>query len=667
MKIIYLEPDEEITSVIERLKAIDDPEVAIVVPKRAGILQSIINLKLLRFQSEKQKKRLSVVTTDKTGRNLASAVGLTVYQKLPEGSEVIDAAIHEPSGDAPAPIRINTPQPPVDAVPPPRQEPPAPPAPPLLKRRKSIIPRREPSREATPLEPSLPTPAGPVTPVPEEPPQPERPVPASASVSPEPTPEPVPPVARPPRRLARPSLPHPNLRRPTLPRPNFFRPGAAKPNVPKPTVPRFSRPTLRNLPKLAGNRRLGAGLLSLLVAIALFLIPTFALASATVTVGVRTTPVSADIPVVFSARSQAVDSTANIIPAKTIEVSKDATVQASATGQRQNGGHATGTISISNRLAKPQSLVARTRFAAPDGNVYRIQSGVTVPGGSTAQATVTADAAGDAGNAAAGTPLSLVAIANSAVSATVSSGISGGGSGTGATEVSADDVEKAKAALAHKAAADGLAAAKSKLAVGYKLDERTVSTTVDAVTATPPVGTAGSTFTVAGNVRIVYFTYEESALQKVVQEDTQTKVPAGSHLMEAVSLGTFAATQSSTETVSGTFGVKGSAAVSGSTQELQREVAGKSAADAEQALRANGQATSLGVHFSPPWIRHIPRRLSKIHLKYLATGTASPAPTPTPSAAPSVSQAPSSGLATAAPAPAESPAPAAAPGTAPLL
>ncbi len=103
MKALYLEPDEEITSVVDRLREIDDIEVAIVVPKRAGLLQSIVNLKLLRYQGEQLKKRISLVTTDKTGRNLASAVGLTVYQKLPEGSDIKEAAVKEPAG-TPVPI-----------------------------------------------------------------------------------------------------------------------------------------------------------------------------------------------------------------------------------------------------------------------------------------------------------------------------------------------------------------------------------------------------------------------------------------------------------------------------------------------------------------------------------------------------------------------------------
>ncbi|MEJ7660498.1 MAG: hypothetical protein WKG07_13240 [Hymenobacter sp.] len=109
MKAFYLEPDEEITSVIDRLKTIDEREVAIVIPKRAGLLQSIINLKLLKQQGERQHKELSIITTDKTGRNLASAVGLTVYQKLPKGGEVSAPAPAAPVAEVPIELRKRPP------------------------------------------------------------------------------------------------------------------------------------------------------------------------------------------------------------------------------------------------------------------------------------------------------------------------------------------------------------------------------------------------------------------------------------------------------------------------------------------------------------------------------------------------------------------------------
>jgi hypothetical protein len=81
-KTIYIEIDEELTSLIDRFKRAKEANIVVVVPKRAVLLQSVVNLKLLKSQAEKFGKELSLVTTDKTGRNLASQVGLTVYQSL---------------------------------------------------------------------------------------------------------------------------------------------------------------------------------------------------------------------------------------------------------------------------------------------------------------------------------------------------------------------------------------------------------------------------------------------------------------------------------------------------------------------------------------------------------------------------------------------------------
>jgi len=82
IKIIYIEIDEELTSLIDRIKNSHETNIRIVIPKRASILQSVVNLKLLKNQAEKIGKEISLITTDKTGRNLASQVGLTVYQSL---------------------------------------------------------------------------------------------------------------------------------------------------------------------------------------------------------------------------------------------------------------------------------------------------------------------------------------------------------------------------------------------------------------------------------------------------------------------------------------------------------------------------------------------------------------------------------------------------------
>jgi hypothetical protein len=83
-KVVYLEADEEITSIVDRFKQIEEGKIALVVPKRANVLQSIVNLKLLKRQIENLNKEVVIVTTDRLGRNLASQVGFIVYQKVGE-------------------------------------------------------------------------------------------------------------------------------------------------------------------------------------------------------------------------------------------------------------------------------------------------------------------------------------------------------------------------------------------------------------------------------------------------------------------------------------------------------------------------------------------------------------------------------------------------------
>ena len=81
-KVIYLEPDDEITSVIDKIKKVNQDKVILVVPKAATILQSVVNLKILKQQTVRLGKAISIVTSDETGRNLAGQIGLTVYRDL---------------------------------------------------------------------------------------------------------------------------------------------------------------------------------------------------------------------------------------------------------------------------------------------------------------------------------------------------------------------------------------------------------------------------------------------------------------------------------------------------------------------------------------------------------------------------------------------------------
>jgi len=83
-EIIYLEPDSEITAVIDRIKKTDSSSVALVIPRGATLAQSIVNLKLLKKSAESIDKEITLVSNDRISRNLASQIGLTVFSKVAE-------------------------------------------------------------------------------------------------------------------------------------------------------------------------------------------------------------------------------------------------------------------------------------------------------------------------------------------------------------------------------------------------------------------------------------------------------------------------------------------------------------------------------------------------------------------------------------------------------
>ncbi len=100
--LVYIDPDEEIISVIGRLRKVTDTEVFFAVPKRAAFLQSLVNLRLLDRESKKLGKHLCLVTQDETGRLLAEKAGIETKSSL----ETVDGVASR-AEDAALPARLS--------------------------------------------------------------------------------------------------------------------------------------------------------------------------------------------------------------------------------------------------------------------------------------------------------------------------------------------------------------------------------------------------------------------------------------------------------------------------------------------------------------------------------------------------------------------------------
>lgn len=94
--LIYVDTDDDITSIVGKIKASKDGVVALVPPKRIGVLQSVVNLKLLQRAAKLAKKHLVIVTTDSSLVNLASGLAIPIAKninaqaKIPETADADD-------------------------------------------------------------------------------------------------------------------------------------------------------------------------------------------------------------------------------------------------------------------------------------------------------------------------------------------------------------------------------------------------------------------------------------------------------------------------------------------------------------------------------------------------------------------------------------------------
>jgi len=83
-KTIYLEINEEITEVIDKLKKAEEKQLIFVIPRNSTLAQSVINLKLLLRAAKESHKRICIVTSDSVTRNLSGQLGIESFDSIDE-------------------------------------------------------------------------------------------------------------------------------------------------------------------------------------------------------------------------------------------------------------------------------------------------------------------------------------------------------------------------------------------------------------------------------------------------------------------------------------------------------------------------------------------------------------------------------------------------------
>lgn len=88
--VIYIDVEDDITAIIGKVKAAKEKVVALVPPKRIGVLQSAVNLRLLARTADLSNKHLVLITNNQALLALASSAKIPVAKNLQSKPEIAD-------------------------------------------------------------------------------------------------------------------------------------------------------------------------------------------------------------------------------------------------------------------------------------------------------------------------------------------------------------------------------------------------------------------------------------------------------------------------------------------------------------------------------------------------------------------------------------------------
>lgn len=90
--VIYIDVEDDITAIIGKVKDAKEKVVALVPPKRIGVLQSAVNLRLIKRAAEQHNKHLVLITNNQALLGLSSSAQIPVAKNLQSKPEIPEIA-----------------------------------------------------------------------------------------------------------------------------------------------------------------------------------------------------------------------------------------------------------------------------------------------------------------------------------------------------------------------------------------------------------------------------------------------------------------------------------------------------------------------------------------------------------------------------------------------
>lgn len=536
--VIYIDIEDDITAIIGKVKTSAEKIVALVPPKRAGVLQSAVNMKLLQKSANEKNKRLVLITNDSLLISLAAGAKMPVAKNLQSRPEVPERAE-------------------------------------LQDEESDVINGSE-------------LPVGDIAAA------------AGAGVAVE--------------KSDLDDIDFSDKTKATNPE-NIKKAKKGKGPLGKVKIPNF----------LAFRKKLfliGGGI----VLVVGFLIWAIVIApSAKIVINAKTTAVNIDrsltlIPSLQSSQTGSLELKPNVQ-----EVKKSSSVEFDATGKKDTGNKATGTITLNNAdSSNAISVPSGTTFTSADGKKFVSKSAVSVPGATVSGGSIKAGSASVSVEAS-----DLGSEYNIAAQSYTISGVSGlnaggtamtGGSKEQVTVVSQEDVDNAKSKLADQNKDEIKAELRKKFSSDNIVIEESFSGEAGTLSVSPAVNeqatkgrlTVETTYRLVGLARTDVKSILSDALKDALNNQSNQSVFSDGEnnikfeSYEQLSGGNYAVDLVTTGYIGATI----------NTDDLAKQIAGKRYGEIEQIANKLPGVNKVDISFSPFWVTAAPNDPNKITIKF---------------------------------------------------
>ena len=545
--VIYIDVDDDVTAIIGKIKQAKEKIVALVPPKRAGALQSAVNLRLIDRMARAEKKNLVLITNNQALIGLAASAKIPVAKNLqskPElaevaalivddGDDIIDGS-QLPVGDHAKTVRVKD----GTAI---------------------ASTMRGDDIDATDLDIDGESVSGPV---------------AASTVA---------------------------------------KAGIAKSAKKSRTnsIPNFDKFRKRLFLGIGG----GAALIALLVWMFVFA------PAATVVITASTTPAPISSSITL-AGTAATDFSKGSISSSSQQTQKDEVVEFEATGSKDVGDKATGTVRFSTSDASTAingaNIPANTKLTSSSGAVFSTDTAVAIGPSNymNAQVSVTAIESGDRYNGASG----QLTGAPSRISVSFVGPTSGGTSKV-AKVVSADDLDRAQGTLVGASSDAQKADLKKKFVNGEIVIDSSFEVTRGAVALTPAVGaeaadgkaklTIPTTYSIQAVSKTELNSYLQKSLESNLGSSKSSKVYSTG--VDKATIGNY---RKDGNTMIASVNSSGSVGPVIDEAAIKEQVKGKKFGEVQQSIESIDGILSVDVKFSYFWVRTVPNNTDKISIQF---------------------------------------------------